>query len=190
MKVKAVELRHLDESTIANIRIWRNQDFVSKMMYMQHFITQEEHARYVDALLGDKNRGLYVFYLDNQPFGVFQYQIHPEGNYVTSGNYLISIEDQQRGYGTIQLYFQNEIIFGHLKCNKSYGEIMSYNKKAITTNKKMGAKVEGILRQQILFGKEYVDVYCLGLLADEWIERKKRIEPIIFEFVENEWEII
>lgn len=189
MKFKAVSLEHLDESTISNIRVWRNQSFVSEMMYTNHLITEDEHKKYIHAITNDVNRGLYIFYLDDRPFGVFQYQIHPEGNYVTSGNYLISLEDQEKGYGSIQLYFQNEIIFKCLKCNKSYGEVLEHNKKALITNKKMGGVLEGVLRQQRFYNGKYIDVYCFGLLKSEWNEKKTKIAPIVFEFVENDWEI-
>lgn len=187
---RAVELNKLDQKTIHTIRIWRNQPFVREKMYTQNMITEEEHQKYIEKVKKDPNRGIYVFYLDNEPFGVYQYEIHLEGNYVTNGNYLISEEYQCMGYGVIQIYFINEIIFKILKCHKSYGEVIDYNKNVIMINKKMGANLDGILRQHILQGGIYHDIYCYSMFEEEWEENKKKIEKKLFRIILEEYEII
>ena len=176
---KAIELKHLDDETVMKIREWRNQPFVKNMMYSQHDITEEEHRKYIDTLLQDNNRGLFVFYLDDIPFGIYQYVIHPQGNYVTDGNYLIGQEYQDMGYGTIQTYFMSVIKFDYLHCHKSYGEMLDINRRVIMLNKKLGIPLEGILRQQQLINGEYHDVYCYGLLQTEWEEKRKQQEKLI-----------
>lgn len=186
---KAIELKHLDDETVMKIREWRNQPFVKNMMYSQHDITEEEHRKYIDTLLQDNNRGLFVFYLDDIPFGIYQYVIHPQGNYVTDGNYLIGQEYQDMGYGTIQTYFMSVIKFDYLHCHKSYGEMLDINRRVIMLNKKLGIPLEGILRQQQLINGEYHDVYCYGLLQTEWEEKRKQQEKLIYRIVDKEYEI-
>lgn len=187
---KAVELKHLDDETIMKIREWRNQPFVKNMMYSQHDITEEEHRSYIESLKRDEDRGLFVFYLDDEPFGIYQYMIHPEGNYVTDGNYLVSPEYQDMGYGTIQAFFMNIIKFEYLGCNKSYGEMLDDNRRVIMLNKKMGITLEGVLRQHRLIDGEYHDVYCYGLLASEWKEKKEKISRLIFRLVDDVYDIL
>lgn len=182
---KAVELKHLDEETILKIREWRNQPFVKEMMYSKHDITEEEHRQYIDSLLKDENRGLFVFYLDEVPFGVYQYVIHPEGNYVVNGNYLVDREGGDLGYGAILLYYMNEIAFDVLHVNKCFGEVLEYNKRAISLNKRIGSKVEGILRQHVLFDGRYYDVYQMGMLKSEWSEYKEKLKNIIDLMIES-----
>lgn len=186
---KAVELKYLDDDTIMKIREWRNQPFIKNMMYSQHDITEEEHTNYISALKKDENRGLFVFYLDDTPFAVYQYIIHPEGNYITDGNYLTEEEYQYMGYGTIQIYFMNIIKFEYLHCNKSYGEALDINQRVITLNKKFKTPLEGVLRQHQLLNGEYHDVYCYGLLRTEWEEKKKDLEKLIYKIVDNKYEI-
>lgn len=187
---KAVALRYLDNDTVMKIREWRNQSFVKDMMYSQHDITEEEHRKYIASLMKDKNRGLFVFYLDNIPFGVYQYKIYPEGNYVMDGNYLIDQSYQDMGYGTIQTYFMSVIRFDYLHCHKSYGEIIDMNQKAIMLNKRLKVPLEGILRQHCLVNGEYHDVYCYGLLREEWEEGKEKIETLIYKLLDRKYEII
>ncbi|MCM1157875.1 MAG: hypothetical protein NC300_06875 [Bacteroidales bacterium] len=186
---KAVELKHLDKETIMEIREWRNQPFVKNMMYSQHDITEEEHKDYIASLLKDENRGLFVFYLDDIPFGIYQYTVHPEGDFVTDGNYLIDQEYQDMGYGAIQVYFMNVIKFDYLCCHKSYGEVLDINHRVGMLSKKTGGILEGVLRQHRLIKGEYHDVYCYGLLKSEWEGRKNKLEQLVYSFVDREYQI-
>ena len=77
---KAVELNRLDENTISNIRLWRNAEFVRKQSFNKHEITEQEHANYIKKLKEDPNRGIFVFYLDDEPFAVYNYNINPLNN--------------------------------------------------------------------------------------------------------------
>lgn len=190
MRFKAVELKCLDEETIAKIREWRNQPFVQQMMYSQKEISEEEHKKYIAALLEDTNRGLFVFYLDDEPFAVYQYTIHPEGNYVVDGIYLIAEEYQNMGYGVLLIYFVNEIKFHFLKCHKSYGEVLDINSRIIALNEKIGVVREGVLRQQVVIENKYHDVWCYGMFSYEWEEKKKKIEKIVTQLVEKEFDVV
>ena len=181
---KAVELEQLDEATIHQIRLWRNSDFVRSKMYVQHEITEEEHTNYIEKVKQDRNRGLFVFYLDKHPFGVYQYEIHPEGNYVTNGCYLIDSSYSELGYGVILNYYICELAFYKLKVNKCFGEVIDLNKDAIHTNKRMGGKLEGILRQQVLKDGEYHDVYMFGILREEWEQRREKLWKVLDEIIE------
>ena len=186
---KALVLNCLDEETIMKIREWRNQPFVKNMMYSQHHITEKEHRKYITSILEDKNRGLFVFYLDNIPFGVFQYKIYPEGNYAMGGNYLVNQEYQYMGYGAIQLYFIDIIVFNYLCCHKAYSEVLDVNKKLIAMNKQLNVPLEGVLRQHRLVNGKYHDVFCYGLLKTEWEQKLKKLEKLIYKIVDSEYEI-
>ena len=188
-KFKAIELNKLDGKTIANIRVWRNQPFVREKMYTQNIITEEEHTNYIKSIKSDPNRGLFVFYLDDEPFGVFQYRINPENNCVTGGHYLIDEEYQFMGYGVIMSYFIGVIDFDVLKCRKNYGEIISKNKRLIAMNKKMNVTLEGILRDHVSIDGKYYDVYCYGCLRSEW-EKDNKLKNMISKIVDDDYEIL
>lgn len=184
-KFSAVELKYLSDADVEQIRVWRNQDFVKKNMFTQHEITEEEHRKYMNSIRKDENKSLFLFYLNQKPFGVFHYQYYPEGDYVMGGNYLISRDYE--GYGVLQVYFINEILFRHLKFRKNYYEILESNKKLLSMNKKIGGTQERILRNHAKIGKTYQNVYCFSLLADEWDKKKKKIEDLVFQFVERDY---
>lgn len=180
---KAIELKYLDDDIIMKIREWRNQPFVRNKMYSQHDITEEEHKKYIQALLNDENRGLFVFYLDDEPFGVFQYVLHKKDNCVECGNYLVDEEYQNLGYGTLMIFFQSEIIFNIFGCKKSCGEILECNKNIISMNKKMGAQLERIESKDkdgILY-----NVHCYSYLADNWINYREKYEKIVYTLIDD-----
>lgn len=181
---KAIELKHLEETTIMKIREWRNQPFVKNMMYSQHDITEKEHKEYVKAVLNDKNRGLFVFYLDNVPFGVYQYMIYPEENYVKNGHYLIAEDYQYLGYGALLSFFEQEIATNVLGCKAVYAEVLSYNRKAMAMNKKLGAQLIGIQEKGATVDGISYDVYQY-IIEDGWTEKKKKMEKIVYEIVDD-----
>lgn len=181
MKFRAISFEQLDDDTIEQIRIWRNQDFVRTKMFHSTLISAEEHRNYISSLKKNTNKGLYVFYLDDLPFAVYQYEIYPEGNYVINGSYLIQEDSAILGYGAVMSYYINEIAFLELHVNKCFGQCLDTNKTAIRTNKRLGGELEGVLRQHILIGDQYHDVYCFGLLKDEWEIIKPKIKRILQE---------
>ncbi|MDO5154428.1 MAG: hypothetical protein Q4D51_00540 [Eubacteriales bacterium] len=189
-KFKAVSLKYLDDDTIANIRIWRNQDFVKTKMYSQHEISEEEHKNYIKSIKENPNRGLFVFYLDDQPFGVYQYTITPEDNSVTGGNYLVDEEYVYMGYGMIQIYFMGVIKFDVLKCDREYEETLDTNTRILTLAKKMGGKPKLIPEKRCLLEDGYHDVYKIEGFASDWEKNKTNYENVVFKVVEKQFEII
>lgn len=189
-KFKAVELNKLDDETITNIRLWRNSSFVREKMYNKNEITEEEHKKYINSVKNDPNRGIFVFYLDDIPFGVYQYTINTNNNCITGGHYLIDEDFQYMGYGVIMAYFISVIDFDFFKCNKNYGEVISNNKRLIELNKKMRVPLEGILRQQIMVEGQYLDIYCYGVLRNEWDYGREAEEKRISRIVDTNYEII
>lgn len=185
MKFRAVELNRLDEETIANIRTWRNQDFIRKNMFNTHVITEEEHKRYIDKVKQDPNRGLFVFYLDGEPFGVFQYEVDLEANSVTNGNYLIDEKYQVMGYGAIMYYMIGVIQSAYLEVEKIYAEVIDTNKNAIRMHIRSGGILEGILKDYVTIDNVNHDVYRFSYLIKS-PDENSRVAKLIKQLIEQE----
>lgn len=183
-KFKAIELNKLDEKTIANIRVWRNQLFVREMMYTQNIIAEEEHTNYIKSIKSDPNRGLFVFYLDDEPFGVFQYRRYNQTvPYIETGMYLIKEDYMYLGYGTLMIYFMQFIIFNVLNCRETRGEVMEYNNNALSFNKKMQARLIEV--KEITLGDKKYNSYCYSITKEKWNENEYRIKKIVESFVDG-----
>lgn len=188
-QLKAISLEHLDEEIIDNIRIWRNQDFVRKNMLEQHIISKEEHLRYIETIKKNDNRGLYVFYLDEEPFGVYQYQINRERNSVSNGFYLIHEDDQYLGYGVIAYYIIGWIQYKILGVRIVENKVISYNKEALALQKKLKSKLIGIDKDAIEFEGNFYDIYNY----EEYLyppDPNGKWGKIVFEIINEEFDVI
>ena len=181
---KAVELNHLDDSVIDQIRIWRNADFVRKQSFSKDEITQEQHRKYIEKLKNDPDKGIFVFYLDDEPFAVYNYNINRLNNSVLISFYLTNEDYQYLGYGTIMSYYTLQINFNIFNVNKQCGEIIDTNRKLIASLKKEDITViEGILRDHIIIDGKYHDVYLTGLLKKDYKTQAESFFPLIDKIV-------
>lgn len=188
MKFKAVELSSLDEDTIQNIRGWRNQDFVRQNMFCQDIIKSEEHNQWIQKLKADDNRNLFVFYLDDAPFGVVIYTYDTENNRVETVFYLIKEEYQQMGYGVILSYFASEIAYNVLGYDNGYGEILEHNKRVIRINRYIRKDIK---KEQInLNGREY-DIKTVKGTRQSWNDfEKHKLGMLVLKFVYEDYEVL
>lgn len=180
---KAVSIDNLDEDTISNIRLWRNQDFVKKSSLQQHDITQEEHLRFIDKLKTDPNRQMYVFYLDEEPFAVYQYEVNPEKREVINGYYLISEKYQMLGYGAILIYAVNYINACCLDVDYNYGTVLSSNSNQLRFQK--DAVLVETKKNIVQIDGQMVDVYCYRTPIQPYDE-KSRETRLVSKMVEIE----
>lgn len=191
MKFKAVELNYLDEETILKIREWRNQDFVRKNMLQSHTISEDEHLAYIERIKQDENRGLYVFYLDDEPFGVFQYAIKEDedGKYITNGCYLIHEEDKSLGYGTILFYMINWIEYNYFEIEILKTEVLSMNQEALGLHKRLKVEPDEVKKDAIEFNGKQYDIYCFGGKVYDPGENS-RMKKVVEQIIEKDVEIV
>ena len=188
-KIKAVELRCLDEETIQKLRMWRNQDFIREQSYNKTIISEKEHLLWVKKCKNDRNTHVFVFYANNEPFGVRQYVYCAEKDAVEVGNYLVSEDYQSMGYGALLIYFGEELLYRELKYKREYAEALTTNIKAIHTAKRIEDKgqwetyqkeVGGVLQEVMIFSGD----------KQEWEKEKQRLRPLIERFADLNYEVI
>lgn len=187
MHFKAIELGCLDNDTAQKIRGWRNQDFVRSMSFYSNIIDEETHNKWLERMRTDPNRNLFVFYLDDQPFGIRQYTYDPEINSVCMGHYLISEDYQSLGYGTFLTFFGEEIMYYYLGYNKAHSHILKSNQKAIHTTRHI-EKVERPITTINIDGTQHETIY-IQEDKEEWEKERKRLIPLILHFIEPEYTI-
>lgn len=187
-RIKAIELRQLDEETICKIREWRNQDFVRKNMFHQDIITAEEHEQWIQKVRLDNNRYLFVLYIDDIPLGVCTYIYNMQDDIVEMGHYLISEEDQTMGYGVLLTYFGLDIMYNVLHYNRMRSQTLVTNKRVKGINRYLGGeeKVASITKN----GKEY-EIDLISGTREEWNKvDKKTLGKLVFKFVEEDYKVL
>ena len=187
-KFKAVELKHLDQETILKIREWRNQDFVRLQSLTQDVIDEETHLKWIERMKSDKNRYLFVSYLDDEPLGVIQLHYDPDEDVVESGEYLVSEEMQACGYGTILQFYEGVIIYEILHFSRGYGVVLTTNQKNVRMQKRNSTVL--VEKTEMPVGNGHKEVMKVGQTREEYLRKKEKVERLVNRFVDPQIEVV
>ena len=104
MGINTIEIKRAGKDDSINIYEWRNNKKICEVSINSGAISWEEHQRWFDAVLTDKNRELIIGATENKPVGVVRFDIEndvaevsiylvPEAGYTGQGrNLLLSAE--------------------------------------------------------------------------------------------------
>jgi len=74
--------------------------------------------------------------------------------------------------------------FDSLGLHKLECEVLAFNTPVIGLHKKFGFTVEGIIRAHHKVDQEFVDVYRLGILNDEWRDHRPKMVSKLQSFAQ------
>jgi RimJ/RimL family protein N-acetyltransferase len=86
-----------------------------------------------------------------------------------------------RGLGTEVTELMLEHAFTRLGLHRVGLSVFSYNQRAIRAYEKAGFRIEGRLREAIMRDGIYWDEIQMGVLADEWLERRTSVANVADE---------
>ena len=101
-----------------------------------------------------------------QAFAYVQFSQVAEGGIADWGFY--ARPDTPKGTGKKLGVMALNYAFSELKLHKVCGQSIQGNKASIAFHQRMGFTQEGVLRDQQRIEGGYHNLYCFGLLADEW----------------------
>jgi len=149
-------------------------------MYTNHEISEEEHLAWWEST-SKKNDQKYFIYENKIPLGIVAITEVDFFNCNCSWAFYSSPE-APKGTGSLMEFLAIEYVFNDLKLKKLACEVLAFNTPVIKLHQKFGFVVEGIMRRQKRYGDGFCDVYKLGLLQDEW--QNKRSE-ILIKLIKN-----
>jgi UDP-4-amino-4,6-dideoxy-N-acetyl-beta-L-altrosamine N-acetyltransferase len=159
------------------IRKWRNSLDVSRYMYTDHQITEEEHDRWFKSVLKDIRRKYWIIMDNREAIGLVNlYDIDEKNKRCFWAFYTSGKNTRGKGVGSIVEYYVMKYVFEGLEYNKLCCEILSINQSVTNMHKSFGFREEGVFRQHTIKNGEYVDVIALAMLKSEWDEMKPHIE--------------
>lgn len=164
-------LRKMVEDDLSFVLQWRNHPDVRRYMYTQHEITPEEHAQWFSRICHDDTQGSFIFVIDDALLGYVNFKRIAASAVADWGFYLAPDAPKGTGIqlGTAALSYA----FQQMKLHKVCGQALGYNEKSKGFHLRLGFKREGVLRLHHFDGKDYHDVECFGLLANEWTGREQ-----------------
>jgi RimJ/RimL family protein N-acetyltransferase len=97
-----------------------------------------------------------------------------EGNRSCNFRTFLAAAGQDRGLGTEALRLIVGYGFEQLGIHRISLEVYAFNPRARRVYEKAGFVAEGVLRQSLRYGGEWIDATVMSILADEWAVHRGR----------------
>ena len=166
MSNEALTLRKMQQDDLELVRSWRNHPDVRCHMLTQHEISAEEHAQWFSRVQQDPQRHVVLVHEHQQPLGLAHFTpVNPHG-VVDWGFYLVP--QAAKGSGSKLARMALDYAFKQQGWHKVCGQVISINAASRRFHLKMGFTLEGVWREQVWIHREWLSLWCYGLLADDW----------------------
>lgn len=173
LKGEKIILRTLRLSDAPRFVRWLANPSVNKFLKRIR-ITLKEEREWIRGL-AKKRKFQKNFAIDTKDrihIGSIGIVLRPRDKTGTLGILIGDTKYQNKGFGTDAL--QTILKYGFKKLNLHRIDLLvySYNRRAIKVYKKLGFRLEGIKREDVLYKKNYYDNLQMGLLKKEWLRLK------------------
>lgn len=150
---------------------WRNQDRVRLMMLHCELIPWDEHQRWFNSI----DRSDYVlFEWRERPLGLGCITDRDTGSGTSSWGCYLGEDDAPPGFGALINLGTIAFAFEVIGVRKLCGQVLADNSNPLTMQRKIGFVEEGVLRQQLVRDGCCVDLILVGMLQEEWSQRRER----------------
>lgn len=173
MTAPTVTLRDLTPDDSGRIHAWRNSEAVRSYMYTDHVISPDEHARWFAGIAGDDRRRYWIIEVDGRPVGLANlYDIDRRHGRCAWAYYLADPSTRGLGLGSYVEFWMIEQVFGPQGLGKLWCEVLASNEAVWSLHERHGFVREACFRRHIIKDGVAVDVFGLGLLTEDWADRR------------------
>lgn len=165
-KTNPAGVRPMTEGDLERVLSWRNHQKIRSFMYSQHEISRDEHLLWFARASQDPKRHLLMFEIEGSPFGFINIHQVASGGIADWGFY--AAPDAPKGTGRALGQAALRYAFKAAGLHKLCGQALAFNERSIHLHLSLLFQREGVMRQQHFDGRQYHDVVCFGLLANEW----------------------
>lgn len=166
-------LRPVRDDDKDRILAWRNSPDVRAYMYTDHLISPEEHARWFAGVAGDDRRRYWIIESAGQPVGLANlYDIDRASGRCAWAYYLADPSVRGLGLGSFVEFWMLQQVFDTLGLRKLWCEVLASNEPVWRLHETFGFRQEARFRAHVIKNGAPEDVVGLGILADEWRERR------------------
>lgn len=166
-------LRELIPADQDRILAWRNSPDVRPFMYTDHVIPADEHARWFAGIGGDARRAYWIIEANGTPVGLANlYDIDARHRRCAWAYYLADPSVRGMGLGSFVEYWMLQQVFETRGLHKLWCEVLISNEPVWRLHETFGFKQEARFRDHVFKDGAWQDVLGLGLLEDDWRERR------------------
>lgn len=176
-----IVLRDLGPEDLEMVRTWRNSEHVSRYMYTEGEITEEQQKKWYERIKDDNKLKYWIISYQGRDIGLASItEISKTFDSCFWAFYLGDSTIRGGGIGSKVEYSVIEYVFETLGLNKLKCEVFVSNDKVIRMHEKFGFRREAYYRQHVLKNQEYLDVVGLSLLKSEWAQIRDVMHNNIF----------
>ena len=170
-----IELRDLRDDDGELLFRWRREPEVDRWMPGLPPDDPWVHQRWFASYRSDpEERRGWIITVDGEPCGFLALTglsgPHRRGEW---GWFIGEAPARGRGAGRAAQALGLDLAFGELGLEKVWSEILADNEIALRAQAGAGFRREGYLRRHVIKGGAFRDVVVLGLLKEEWAERRE-----------------
>jgi UDP-4-amino-4,6-dideoxy-N-acetyl-beta-L-altrosamine N-acetyltransferase len=174
--ISLLPLQYEDKETI---RLWRNLPQIRRCMLTDHVISPEEHAAWFERVFGNPRYRHWMIRCDEEDVGLlYLYDIDDRNRRCYWGFYVAGSSVRGKNVGMFAEYFVLQYVFQELQFDKLCCETLDFNRGVLRMHQWFGFVPEGRLRRHIVRNDTIHDVICMGILKDEWEQRRPQFERI------------
>ncbi|MCK8061480.1 MULTISPECIES: GNAT family N-acetyltransferase [unclassified Fusibacter] len=128
-------------------------------------MTLEEEEKFIEGLISSDNEVMFIAEKDDQIIGQIHYSGGKRNRTKHYGEFGITVKNECWGKGVGKSLIQEMIKWAEASryCEKINLKVRDDNYKAITLYRKMGFKVEGLLKKDMKINGVFVDNLFMGL---------------------------
>lgn len=167
-------LRAIADNELEMMLSWRNAPDVRRNMYTRHEISLDEHLAWWSRTHARRDQRYFMYERAHTPLGIVAFTGIDTGNKNSSWAFYAAPE-APRGSGSRMELLALDEAFLVMRLHKLSCEVLAFNTPVIKLHQKFGFTVEGVFRQQHKLDDSYLDVYRLGMLADEWQQKRSEL---------------
>ena len=167
------DLRPIEAGDKDRILAWRNSPDVRAYMYTDHVIPESEHARWWAGVPGDARRRYWIIEANGQPVGLANLaDIDRHRRQCAWAYYLADPSVRGMGLGSYVEYWMLQRVFETEGLHKLWCEVLISNAPVWRLHETFGFRQEARFRDHVFKDGAWQDVLGLGILEDEWRERR------------------
>lgn len=175
--------RKISEEDLERIMNWRMQPDITKYMNTDPKLTLEGQKKWFEGIQKKDDVFFWILEVEDEPVGVVDFVDWDKHNGIIHTGVYIAVKEKRSMILTVNLQLSMyQFAFETLGVNKVSMEILGNNLPVVNLNERLGAVREGVLRQAVKKGEEYLDLYLLSVLKEEWPDVKNKTKYSYIDF--------
>jgi UDP-4-amino-4,6-dideoxy-N-acetyl-beta-L-altrosamine N-acetyltransferase len=164
-----VEIKRISGNDKASLRQWRNDPAVSKWMYTNHEISEEEHNAWFNNMLVDASKVYWTIVVDGIGVGaIFLTGVSSQRNSCEWGMYLADVGVRGKGVAKAASVLSFRYAFDDLGVDVVNCEAVIQNEVAIGLYESVGYVRTRTSADTVKRGDEMLSVVSLSLTRESW----------------------